>query len=189
MIEQSTINPNEQIQGWVIEAFNLPKETVVYITSPPIRRRWTPLAYGIGRLISPIRRNHISKRECIEERLSSMDTVIIVHSCKDHTHEYTIPKPPDDIKYEDIELLRTTDGHKHHTHKKNAILGYLFRFSIWWAGISGIYAITVACPCCGQVGCPVGVGSASLVGGFLALCKQSGKGFIKSAYSKLFRRD
>lgn len=62
MIEQTTINPNYQIQGWIIEAFNLPKETVV----------------------------DISKRECIEEWLSSMDTVITVHSCKDHTHEYTI---------------------------------------------------------------------------------------------------
>ena len=97
MMEQTIIDSNQQIQGWIIEAFNLPKKTLVNIN---------------------------------KGQPSSMDTVITVHSCKDHTHEYTIPKPPADIKYEDIELLRTGDEHEHHIHKKNTILGYLFRFSI-----------------------------------------------------------
>ncbi len=160
MIGQTTINPNRQIQGWIIEAFNLPKGTVV----------------------------DISKRECIEERLSSMDTVIAVHSCKDHTHEYTIPKPPADIRYEDVEMLRTANEHEHHNHKKNTILGYLFRFSIWWLSFSGLYVMFATCPCCGQVGCPVGAGSAGLVGGFFVLCKQNWKNFGKYIYDNLFRR-
>jgi hypothetical protein len=159
MIEQATIDPNQQIQGWVIEAFNLPKKTMV----------------------------DVNKRECIEEQSSSMGTVITVHSCRDHAHEYTIPKLPVDIKYEDIELLRTTDEHEHHIHEKNIIFGYLFRFSIWWLSLSGLYMLFAACPCCGQVGCPVGAGTAGLVGGFFTLCKQNWKGFIKLIHSKLFR--
>jgi hypothetical protein len=158
MIEQTTIDPDQQIQGWVIEAFNLPKKTMV----------------------------DVNKRECIEEQSSSMGTVVTVHSCKDHTHEYMIPKPPTDIKYEDIELLRTLDGHEHHTHKKNTILGHIFRFSIWWFSLSGLYMLFAACPCCGQVGCPVGAGTAGLVGGFFTLCKQNWKGPIKFIYGKLF---
>lgn len=89
MIEQTTINPFQQIQSWIIEAFNLPKEIMVDIT----------------------------RRECIEEKPSSTDTVITVHSCKDHTHQYTIPKAHADIQYEDIELLRTMDEHEHEIHK------------------------------------------------------------------------
>ena len=159
MIEQTTINPNQRIQSWIIEAFNLPKKTMIDIT----------------------------KRECVEEWFHSTDTVITVHSCKDHTHEYTIPKPPANIKYEDIELLRTADEHENHIHKKNTILGYLFRFSIWWLSLSGLYMVFATCPCCGQVGCPVGAGSAGLIGGFFTLCKQNWKGPIKFIYSKLFR--
>jgi hypothetical protein len=159
MMEQTAINPNQQIQDWIIEAFNLPKETVI----------------------------DISGCECIEEPLSLVDTIITVHSCRDHTHEYTIPKLPANIKYEDIELLRTANEHEHHTHKKNTIFGYLFRFSIWWLSLSGLYMLFATCPCCGQVGCPVGAGTAGLVGGFLTLCKQNWKGFTKLIHSKLFR--
>jgi hypothetical protein len=159
MIEQTTINLNQEIQCCIIEAFNLPKEIMV----------------------------DISRRECVEEQPSSTDTVITVHSCKDNTHEYTIPKPPADIQYEDIELLRTLDEHEHHIHKKNTILGYLFRFSIWWLSLSGLYMLFAACPCCGQVGCPVGAGTAGLVGGFFTLCKLNWKEFIGLIHSRLFR--
>ncbi|MER3447441.1 MAG: hypothetical protein C4291_11660 [Candidatus Dadabacteria bacterium] len=159
MTEQTTINPNQQIQGWVIEAFNLPKKTVV----------------------------DINKRECIEGQRSSMDTIITVHSCRDHTHEYTIPKLPNNIRYEDIELLRTGNEHEHHIYKKNTVLGYLFRFSIWWLSLSGLYMMFAACPCCGQVGCPVGAGTAGLVGGVFALCKQNWRGPIRFIYGRLFR--
>lgn len=153
------INSGQFIQDWVIKAFNLPMETVV----------------------------DISKHKCIKERFSSVGTVITVHSCRDHMHEYTILKAPDDIKHEDIELLRTENEHKHHTHKKNNILGYLFRFSIWWLSLSGLYILFATCPCCGQAGCPVGAGTAGLVGGFFTLCRQNWSGSIKFIYSRLFR--
>ncbi|MEW6328109.1 MAG: hypothetical protein AB1487_11050 [Thermodesulfobacteriota bacterium] len=52
------------------------------------------------------------------------------------------------------------------------LLGSLFRFFRWGLAFSGLYAMFAVCPFCGRVGCPVGAGSAGLVGGFFALCIQ-----------------
>jgi hypothetical protein len=54
-------------------------------------------------------------------------------------------------------------------------IGRLFRFFTWWLIFSGIYASSSVCPFCGQYGCPVGAGSAGLVGGFFALLIGKGK--------------
>jgi hypothetical protein len=53
--------------------------------------------------------------------------------------------------------------------------GGLFRFLTWWLIFSGIYASSSVCPFCGQYGCPVGAGSAGIVGGFFALVIGKGK--------------
>ena len=90
------------------------------------------------------------------------------------------------MTYEDIKLLRTTI--EAHVVKKHPILGRLFRFFGLWFAFSVLYAMSAVCPFCGQVGCPVGAGSAGLVGGFFALCMQNWKAFVKFMYSKLFRR-
>jgi hypothetical protein len=54
-------------------------------------------------------------------------------------------------------------------------IGGLFRFLTWWLIFAGIYASSSVCPFCGQPGCPVGAGSAGLVGGFFALVISKGK--------------
>lgn len=105
---------------------------------------------------------------------SNAFTVISVHSCEDHSHEHIIPKPSAGMTYDDIELLRTTnDKNDIYFGRKHSMFRYLFRFSCWWLTFSGVYAISILCPCCGLPSCPVGIGSATLVGGFLAICKQS----------------
>jgi hypothetical protein len=149
---------NNRLQGWVVNVFKLPKGTGVTA----------------------------SERECNGEQHSSIVTDVAVHLGKDHLHKYIIPKPLVDITYEDIKLLRTTI--KTHAVKKHPILGHLFRFFGWWFAFSGLYSMFAVCPFCGRVGCPVGAGSAGLVGGFFALCMQNWKTFFKFIYSKLFRR-
>ena len=47
--------------------------------------------------------------------------------------------------------------------------GRLFRFFGWWFAFLGLYSVSAACPFCGQVGCPIGVGSAGIVAGFFAI--------------------
>jgi cellulose synthase/poly-beta-1,6-N-acetylglucosamine synthase-like glycosyltransferase len=58
---------------------------------------------------------------------------------------------------------------------KYPFIGHLFRFLTWWLIFSGIYASSSVCPFCGQYGCPVGAGSAGIVGGFFALVIGKGK--------------
>jgi hypothetical protein len=55
------------------------------------------------------------------------------------------------------------------------LIGRLFRFLTWWLIFSGIYASSSVCPFCGQFGCPVGAGSAGIVGAFFALVMGKGK--------------
>jgi hypothetical protein len=55
------------------------------------------------------------------------------------------------------------------------LIGGLFRFFAWWLIFAGIYASSSVCPFCGQFGCPVGAGSAGMVGGFFALVIGKGK--------------
>lgn len=73
--------------------------------------------------------------------------------------------------------------------KKYPIIGHLLRFLRWWFIFSGLYAIFAVCPFCGRVGCPVGAGSVGFVGGFLALCMQNWKAFVKLICSKSFKRN
>ncbi len=69
--------------------------------------------------------------------------------------------------------------------KRSSISRSVFRFFGWWLGFSGLYAMFAVCPFCGRAGCPVGAGSAGLVGAFFALCLTVGKrvrGFVKGCF-------
>jgi hypothetical protein len=54
-------------------------------------------------------------------------------------------------------------------------IGRFLKFLTWWLIFSGIYASSSVCPFCGQFGCPVGAGSAGVVGGFFALVIGKGR--------------
>ena len=69
--------------------------------------------------------------------------------------------------------------------KRSSISWSVFRFFGWGLGFSGLYAMFAVCPFCGRAGCPVGAGSAGLVGAFFALCITGGKrvrGFVKDFF-------
>ena len=38
----------------------------------------------------------------------------------------------------------------------------------WGVGFTGLFAATSVCPCCGQVGCAVGIGTMGIMGGLAA---------------------
>jgi hypothetical protein len=56
--------------------------------------------------------------------------------------------------------------------KKNSLLNRFLSFLKPWLAFTGLYATFSVCPFCGQSGCPVGIGSAGLVGGVMALLAQ-----------------
>lgn len=79
-------------------------------------------------------------------------------------------------------------GMEHHIAKKHSFLAGLFRFFGLWFVFSWLYGISAVCPFCGRVGCPVGAGSAGLVGAFFALCAQNWKALLGFMHSKLHRK-
>jgi hypothetical protein len=127
----------------------------------------------------------VTVSECKKEEQSYNVYTVAVYSCKNHSHEHIIPKPIAYITSEDIELLRTTD--KHYIHKNQMILGYLFRFTCWWLTFSGLYAMSILCPCCGQLSWPFRITSATLVGGIFAIFRQSWSTIAQFIRTRLIR--
>lgn len=74
------------------------------------------------------------------------------------------------------------------SHRKNRLFGGILRFAGWWLGFAGVYAMAGSCPCCGQVGCPVGASGAGIVGGLMALGIQNGAAFRQWVSRKIFRK-
>ncbi len=59
------------------------------------------------------------------------------------------------------------------------VLVGLLRFFGLWAGVSGTYAVMGgACPCCGQPGCPVGIGAAAILGALGSLMVLKGRALL-----------
>ncbi len=108
------------------------------------------------------------------------ETKIIICVNENHVHEFMIAKPVAEITDDDIKKIWTA------SRGKPTFFSQLFRFFGWWLGFSGLYAMFAVCPFCGQQGCPVGAGSAGVVGGFFALVVQNGRAFFRFITHKLF---
>lgn len=67
--------------------------------------------------------------------------------------------------------------------KPLALLGPVGRLFGWWAALTGLVASTTNCPCCGQVGCPMGAGTASFFGLLGATTITRLKGLLCGGYS------
>ncbi|MEO0086131.1 MAG: hypothetical protein ABIK37_05815 [candidate division WOR-3 bacterium] len=70
------------------------------------------------------------------------------------------------------------------------VLANLLRFIGLWAGISAAYAAMGggACPCCGNPGCPVGIGVAGIVGALGSLIINYGRRWFATIRTRLGRR-
>jgi len=83
----------------------------------------------------------------------------------------------------------TSDHHhqRHHS-KASGFWPRLWRFLGFWMGISGLYASSTVCPCCGQVGCPVGLAAAGVLGGGLAFILTYARRIWNRIRDRLFKR-
>lgn len=52
----------------------------------------------------------------------------------------------------------------------------------WWFIVTSSSILSSTCPCCGKSGCPVGIGSAAVFGGFVVFCKM----WVQRLHFKLF---
>ena len=113
-------------------------------------------------------------------------TTITIQNQGDNPDSYIIKKPLQEIEKKDIQLLKRRANVE--KGKLHPIFGPVFRFIAWWFAFTGLYSMFAVCPFCGNAGCVVGVGSAGIVGGFLALMLQYGKtavSFIKNGMLKI----
>ena len=102
---------------------------------------------------------------------SSSQTRIAIFRGDKQNLSFTVKKTLSVVKKKDIRRLWILERGI----RSRSIWGFLFRFAAWWFAFAGIYSMAAVCPCCGQVGCPVGASGAGVLGGILALCMQNWK--------------
>ena len=100
---------------------------------------------------------------------SSEQTAITLCVPSGHELSFIVRKSMDQVSERDIKRLRWL-----YFRRRYPFIAPVLRFIGWWFGFAGLYAMTAACPCCGQIGCPVGASGAGVVGGILALVMQNG---------------
>ena len=69
---------------------------------------------------------------------------------------------------------------------RGVLLRTLLRFSGIWLAVALLFGTTSVCPFCGQHGCPVGAGSAGVLGGVAAFVLQ-GRKLVVGFFKKIFR--
>jgi len=120
----------------------------------------------------------ISEHRNSHDKSASSHTEITIEAATGGNKQFIIKKSIGEITEQDIQKLQRFA--RFERLKKLPIIGNLFRFMGLWAAFTGMYAMFSVCPFCGQVGCPIGAGSAGLVGGFFALAVNNGKQFIRN---------
>jgi hypothetical protein len=123
--------------------------------------------------LSETDRCEIAEAICHDDA-SSIQTQITIIRDENVIHSYTVEKPVTLIKKRDVVRLKLLEA----GNRNRSIWGFILRFFAWWFAFAGIYSMAGVCPCCGQMGCPVGASGAGVLGGIGALCMQNWKHFI-----------
>lgn len=145
----------QQLQQWIGDTFRLPKDAII----------------------------NISQHRDDENKPDSSHTNITIKNKSGKNFHYQINKPINKVTEKEIKRLRRFI--KFEKLKKLPVIGNLFRFLGLWLAFTGVYAMFSVCPFCGQVGCPVGAGSAGVIGGFFALTVQNMKNLLRFFEHKL----
>lgn len=154
-MNKNSENIKQQLQQWIRDAFRLSNDADIYI----------------------------SEHQDGDSKFDSSHTEVTIEQKIGRKFQYQINKPMNEISENDIKRLRRFD--KLEKLKKLPIIGNLFRFLGLWLAFTGVYAMFSVCPFCGQVGCPVGAGSAGVIGGFFALTVQNMKNLLSFFEHKL----
>lgn len=114
---------------------------------------------------------------------NTIKTTIQFISGRKTSPTYTILKPAPDISEEDIRLLYNSVIAT--VSQKHPLRFNLFRLFGWWFIFAGALTAFSICPICGQVGCPVGIGTTGIIAGVLALVKQHGHEAAKTTKKRI----
>jgi hypothetical protein len=88
-------------------------------------------------------------------------------TCDDgHVRRWTVRAFPQSVSDRDVRPIR-----KFLARPKSRLSGWLLlvpQLLGWSVGLTGLFAASTICPCCGQVGCALGVGTMGIMGGLTA---------------------
>ncbi len=154
-MNKASENMEQQLKQWIYDAFRLSKDAVI----------------------------KISQHREDKNRFDSSRTELTIEQKSGKRFQYQINKQINRVTEQDIKRLRRFA--KFEKLKQLPIIGNLFRFLGLWLAFTGVFAMFSVCPFCGQMGCPVGAGSAGVVGGFFALAVQNMKNLLNFMQHKL----
>jgi len=155
MIKNSENFRQQQLHQWISDIFRLSNDAII----------------------------NISEHRGSDSRFDSSHTEVTIEQKSNKKFQYQINKPINEVTEKDIKRLQRFV--KFEKLKKLPIIGNLFRFLGLWLAFTSVYAMFSICPFCGQVGCPVGAGSAGVIGGFFALAVQNMKNLLSFMQHKL----
>jgi hypothetical protein len=144
-----TMSSNNNIKQWTSEIFNLSKSSEINV-------------HEKSQVTEP------------DSRAAITEINILVNGKR--SYSYIIEKPLSAITFDDILLLK--NSLKKYAIAQHPFLAKFTRFFGWWFIFAGTFAAFSVCPVCGQVSCPVGVGTTGILAGVFALIKQNGRQFI-----------
>jgi hypothetical protein len=96
----------------------------------------------------------------------SLGTLVCLKCDDGNVREWLIRALPQDVSDRDIRPIR-----RFLMRPKGRLSGRLMLIPQtlgWSVGLTGLFAASTICPCCGQVGCALGVGTMGIVGGLTA---------------------
>ena len=125
---------------------------------------------ALRRFLLEVPRNHEGTTVRVEVQgtgsKSAAHTVLTLAAPGRRERRCRIPRPPREVCDEELAPIRRSLVRRS---RLSAWLGRASRFTGWWLGFTGFFAMGSTCPCCGQPGCVMGLGAASTLGAAAAL--------------------
>lgn len=107
---------------------------------------------------------------------SKLMTEVIIKTNSNNIFDYSFDKKASEITKDDI--LQLKESLKKLAYKNHPILARMSRLFGWWLIFASSITMFSVCPHCGQVGCPIGIGTTGILAGFLAFFKMYLKDII-----------
>ncbi|HPQ55103.1 MAG TPA: hypothetical protein PK253_17770 [Spirochaetota bacterium] len=145
-----------RIAAWVRDVFRLPETTTVLVTGDNV--------------------------SCDDAAVEPA-TLLTIKIDAARSYEYSIMKSAASVCYDDILLLKKSA--QKFAIENHPFLSKLLRYFGWWFIFAGALTTFSICPVCGQVGCPVGIGTTGIIAGFFTVLKQNGKEWARSVKQRI----
>lgn len=102
----------------------------------------------------------------VSQSATGINTNICVDCPGESARRWSLAVAPHAVSERDIRPIRKFMNRP--ARRWPAALLLIPQFLGWGVGFTGLYAASTVCPCCGQVGCALGIGTMGIMGGLTA---------------------